>query len=108
MRVLGLNDGWVEARAFDAVLKRVVKLLRRAHQPFARVQKAWDAVAPDLTTCRVVGFADGTLWVAVPSAPMRAELQSFRKHELIAALQARHDGLDVADITFRLVARTED
>jgi len=90
-----------------ALMRGLIGRARRERQPYARVRRAWAAVAPDLADCPVLGFHEGQLELGVPDAVLRAELQSFRAEELVAALQATRDGLDVASIRFHLMPREE-
>lgn len=92
-------------RGLGAVLRRVMREIKRERDPFARISKAWEAAAPDLAPrTRVVNYRHGTLTVATASAPHRAEFVAFRKQELIDAIRATPAGADLADIRFILVS----
>lgn len=91
-----------------ALLKRIVRDHKREHrQPLSRVQRALQAIAPDLANCRIVGLKDGALEIGVPDAVQRAELAGFRRQELLDALQASPDGTGVAALRFRLIPRED-
>jgi len=92
-----------EIPTLGAFARRVLAGLQREHQPFARISRAWAQIAPDVAAhTEVIGFTDGLLEIAVDNAPLRSELQGFRSHSLVAALQASPAGCDVAEIHFTL------
>jgi predicted nucleic acid-binding Zn ribbon protein len=74
-----------------------------------RVAEAWrEAAGPALaSTTRVRGFKDGVATVQTASAPLCHELASFRREELLAALNARlaeKKGPAVRSLVFRIGA----
>jgi hypothetical protein len=92
-----------ETPTLGTFARRVMAGIRREQQPFARISRAWAQAAPELAAqTEVVGFTDGRLEVAVDNAPLRSELQGFRSHSLVAALQASPAGRDVAELRFTL------
>ena len=52
--------------------------------------------------CHVVGFRNGRLVVEVDSAPLFAELSSFRREELRLAINERLPVPKVTQLTFRM------
>lgn len=82
-----------------SVLKSVQTKSSRAE--FVRVlrQSLTPAEAED---CRVVNFRGGTLWIEVRSAPLFAELSSFRRESLRAEMNERLAQQKVAKIVFRV------
>ena len=86
------------------IAKRLMRALRREHRPFARITRAWARVAPAAAgRTQVLSFDHGRLEIGVCDASLRAEMQGFRRLELLEALRAREDGRDVAEIRFKLI-----
>lgn len=112
VRLFGLDrDAWSDRRtdtALAVAVRLIKRRLKRAYQPHARIRRAWAEVAPDLADIsHVVGYEHNVLRVAVGSAPLRAELQSFRAPDLFRALRATRDGIDVAELRFVLPPKEE-
>ena len=53
-------------------------------------------------SCRVRNFRGGTLWIEVASAPLFAELSSFRRESLREEINQRLTDQQVAKIVFRM------
>lgn len=63
----------------------------------------WEQVAPQWSgRTRVLGVKRGVLRIAVGSAPLRSELQSFHRQKLLAALQTAAPHLALKDVKFVL------
>ena len=68
----------------------------------AELERAWTrAVGKGVASqTRLVGLRRQELWVEVTSAPLRAELEGFRKTELLSALREHYRRRYIADIRF--------
>jgi hypothetical protein len=69
------------------------------------IEKVWNTVAGPQTAghTRVISFRSGRLTVGVDSAPLRQELEVFRREELLKALREVMKGVCVEEIRFRLL-----
>jgi predicted nucleic acid-binding Zn ribbon protein len=88
------------------ILSRVLKesgLLSERGQ--RSVEEAWQTVAGPTVAghTRVIGLRSGRLTVGVDSAPLRQELELFRKEELTKALRELLAGVFVEELRFRLL-----
>lgn len=70
----------------------------------SQLADAWRQAAGEACSQRTrpLGLRRGVLQVAVDSAPLRSELQSFRRAELLHALQEAAPHLNVRDLKFVL------
>ena len=68
----------------------------------AELEEAWRRAAGDSVAraTRVLGLRRNRLWVEVTSAPLRAELEGFRKPELLDRLQRLYQRKSISDIRF--------
>ncbi len=68
----------------------------------ADLERAWREAAGEglAAQTRLVGLRREQLWVEVTSAPLRAELEGFRKAELLAGLRERYTRRHISDIRF--------
>ena len=74
----------------------------------AELERAWRAAAGRTiaSQTRLIGLRREQLWVQVGSAPLRAELEGFRKAELLARLRQEYTRRHISGIRF-LVCGTE-
>jgi predicted nucleic acid-binding Zn ribbon protein len=87
------------------VLKKIMKRMRRVDRgKFSGLQRSWNELVGEQIgeRTRVAGFREGELTIEVESSVLMHELNSFMKHELLAALQQTDKGRDVARLRFRL------
>jgi len=75
-------------------------LLKRS--ALVELEEAWRAAAgPAIASqTRLVGVRREELWVEVGSAPLRAELDGFRKQELLGKLREHYTRRHIAGIRF--------
>jgi len=68
----------------------------------AELERAWREVAGQglAAETRLVGIRRERLWIEVTSAPLRAELEGFRKAELLQGLSQHYTRSHIADIRF--------
>jgi len=68
--------------------------------------EAWGrAAGPEVARrSRIVGFNRDTLTIAVESAPLRQEIEMFRKPEILAKMRAEYPRRQIADVKFVLKA----
>ena len=66
------------------------------------LERAWQGAAGEgrAAQTRLVGLRQQRLWVEVVSAPLRAELETFRKAELLEGLRERYTRRHISDIRF--------
>jgi hypothetical protein len=69
------------------------------------IVKAWESVAGPMVAAhtRVISFRSGRLTIGVESAPLRQELELFRREELTKGLRSALDGVFVEELRFRLL-----
>ena len=58
--------------------------------------------------CRIAGVSSGRIVVEVDSAPLWAELQSFRREQLRQAMNEMLGNRKIAEIVFRMGATRDD
>lgn len=87
------------ADLLGSVMKSVQTKSSRA--VFVRALNA-ELEADDAAMCKVLSFRKGVLHVEVASAPLFAELSSFRRESLRMAMNQRLDGHQIAKIVFRM------
>lgn len=106
MRLPGELPGSIkDTKSFGDVLKRVVKEKRfNARAKYGKLVAAWeDTVGQQLAKeTKITNFKDGCLVVEVSSSALLQELSGFMKPTLLAELQKRDGGSDVASIDFKL------
>ncbi len=70
----------------------------------AELERAWQTAAGETLArqTRLLGLRRQELWVEVSSAPLRAELESFRKGELLTALREGYGRRHIENIRFRV------
>ena len=88
------------------ILPRVLKeagLVPERRQ--GEILDAWEAVAGPMVSAhtRVISFRAGRLTIGVESAPLRQELELFRKEELTKGLRSALDGVFVEELRFHLL-----
>lgn len=68
----------------------------------AELEQAWRQAAgePVARETRVLALRRNRLWVEVGSAPLRAELEGFRKPELLSRLREHYCRKHISDIRF--------
>lgn len=68
------------------------------------LEEAWRSAAGEsvASQTRLIGLRREELWVEVSSAPLRAELEGFRKADLLVALQRTYARRHIGDIRFRV------
>ena len=81
-------------------------IVRQAGKAMSRSEfvEALDQVLPEgqRSHCQVVSFRDGKLVIEVDSAPLYAELSSFRREQLRLRINEIVPDRKVAQLTFRL------
>ena len=70
----------------------------------AELERVWQSAVGEAIAAqtRLVGLRRDQLWVEVSSAPLRAELEGFRKTDLLSVLQQEYPRQHIADIRFRV------
>ncbi len=93
----------VDPKAAGDILGDVMKSVqtRSSRAEFVRALDA-ELEPEQARCCQVVGFRAGTLYVEVASAPLFAELSSFRKESLRLAMNERLTTKKIAKIVFRM------
>jgi predicted nucleic acid-binding Zn ribbon protein len=91
--------------ALGEILDRAMKEAGLRRPPSSSpLEDAWrEIVGEDVARhCRLSGVRRGVLTVEVFSAPLREELQVYRRAELLRALRARLGGAGPDHLSFRL------
>ena len=88
------------------ILPRVLKeagLLPEGRQ--REIETTWrDVAGPNVAAhTRVISFRAGRLTIGVESAPLRQELELFRKEELTKGIRSALGGVFVEELRFRLL-----
>jgi len=93
------NDSVPVGRAIEAWLQTSGALSRSAQE---HLERAWRQAAGHVLAAqtRLVGLRRERLWIEVTSAPLRAELETFRKAELLQRLCEEYTESHIADIRF--------
>lgn len=106
MRLPGELPGSIkDTKAFGDVLKRVVKEKRfTARARYGKLVAAWEnTVGKELAKeTRITNFEEGCLVIEVSSSALLQELSGFMKPTLLAELQKRDGGSEVASLDFKL------
>ena len=86
-------------------LKRLIPGVLKGMKPpgrLERVRAAWPEVVGPVAAARtrVLGFEEGRVRVEVASAPLKHDLQTFRRDEVLEGLKKRLPDLRIRDVRY--------
>ncbi|MBI4563627.1 MAG: DUF721 domain-containing protein [Planctomycetes bacterium] len=96
-----MREGTTAPRKIGELIPAVLRAVRpQVRNELYELSEAWGrAAGPDVARrSRVIGMNRDTLTVAVESAPLRQELETFRKPELLARVRAEFPRRNIANL----------
>ncbi len=103
-----MEEGRGRPRSLGDVMPGILREFGpRRRDERAELEEAWDRAAGPAVSgrSRVVGMAKDVLTVAVESAPLRQEIEMFRKAALLERMRAEYTKRKIADLKCVLRAR---